>query len=106
MTEDKSKFTVISFSCDICTVKFARSLNNHIRTHIGEKPYSCNISKKRFLRMEILRDTRKHIQGRNRFLVMFVTKGLVKREALTDILELIPGRNLIHVLSATKSSSL
>ena len=54
--------------------------------------------------MEILRDTRKHIQGRNRFLVMFVTKGLVKREALTDILELIPGRNLIHVLSATKSS--
>ena len=51
------------YECDICKKRFSLSsdLARHKRTHTGDKPYECDICKKRFsLSSDLARDKRTH----------------------------------------------
>ena len=87
------------FKCHIClkTLKTKQKLDNHERTHTGEKTFRCDICDKSFTTKQNL-DIIELILERNHFSVTFVKYHLHRKVILINTKEFMLVKNHLNVI--------
>ncbi|XP_061758202.1 zinc finger protein 26-like [Nerophis ophidion] len=93
------------FSCSVCRKSFAKNshLNEHAKTHTGERPFNCSVCAKRFTNKSHLNEHVRTHTGEKPFCCSVCVKSFAKKSNLNDPYENAHRRKVFRLFRVWRS---